>query len=104
MDPGVAWFFGLLSMLTVFIVLYRMGEGLQKSLLFALIWGKIYAGVMWVLGVDKPVLTIYRYVPGYGYYPIHTLTANMIIFILFLTTALTTWFWEDIRRELHNVI
>ena len=91
-------------MLMVFLVLYRMGEGLQKSLLFALIWGKIYAGVMWVLGIDKPILTIYRYIPGYGYYPTHTLTANMIIFILFLSSAVTTLFWEDIKRELRGTL
>ena len=104
MDPAQAWLFALASMTAVFLIVYYRENRAQKALLYALILGKLYAGVFWLLGIDWPIAAIYRYVPGYGYYPVHVITANMVIFLLFLSSALTTLFWPEIQRELRRAI
>ena len=103
MDPAHAWIAALASMTAVFLIVYYKESNAQKALLYALILGKVYAGVYWLLGIDYPVAAIYRYTPGYGYIPVHVVTANMIVFLLFLSTALTTLFWSDIQREIKTL-
>jgi len=102
LDPAQAWLLGLMSMAAIFLTVYYREGVAQRALLYSLLWGKILAGVFWVFRIDKPVLALYRYAPGYGYVPVHTITANMVIFLLFLSSALTTLFWQDIQRELHR--
>ncbi|MEB3816916.1 MAG: hypothetical protein LRS46_03130 [Desulfurococcales archaeon] len=102
MDPAQAWLLALASMTLVFLAVYWREGNAQRALLYSLILGKLYAGVFWLLHIDWPVLAIYRYVPGYGYYPVHVITANMVIFLLFLSSALTTLFWQDIQREMRR--
>jgi len=101
-DPAEAWLFALASMTAVFLIVYYRENRAQKALLYALILGKAWAGVFWVLSIDKPILAVYRHVPGYGYVPVHIITANMTIFLLFLSSALATLFWPDIQRELRR--
>ena len=98
-SPQLAWLLGLLSMLVVFLWFSR-SHGLRAALLLALLWGKILAGVYWVLRIDMPVFTVYRYYEGYGYYPIFTVSANMLILLSFLATTLLTLAWPEIEREL----
>ena len=104
MDPAQAWLLALASMTLVFLIIYYKESSAQRAILYALILGKLYAGVFWLLGIDWPVAAIYRYAPGYGYVPIHVITANMIIFLLFLSSALTTLFWPEISRELKTTL
>jgi len=59
--------------------------------------------MFWVLGIDKQVLAIYRATP-YGYVPARIITANMVIFLLFLCSALVTLFWPELQRELRQAI
>ncbi len=98
-SPQLAWLLGLLSMLAVFLWFSR-SHGLRAAFLLALVWGKVLAGVFWVLHIDMPLFTVYRYVKGYGYYSLFTVSANMLIFISFLTTTLLTLAWPEIEREL----
>ena len=103
MDPAEAWLFGLMSMAAIFLAVYYREGVAQRALLYSLLWGKILAGVFWVFRIDKPVLTIYRATP-YGYVPARIITANMIIFILFIISALTILFWPEIQRELRRAL
>ncbi|MEB3844172.1 MAG: hypothetical protein LRS48_00655 [Desulfurococcales archaeon] len=104
MDPAQAWLAALASMTAVFLIIYYKESNAQRALLYALILGKVYAGVYWLLHIDWLVAAIYRYAPGYGYVPIHVITANMVIILLFLSSALTTLFWSEIKRELKTTI
>ncbi len=98
-SPQLAWLLGLFSMMIVFLYFSR-SHGLRAAFLLALGWGKVLAGVYWVLRIDVPVFTVYRYYEGYGYQPLFTVSANMLIFISFLTTTLLTLAWPEIEREL----
>ena len=86
-------------MLAVFLYFSR-NYGLRGAFLLALVWGKILAGVFYILHIDVPVFTVYRYYKGYGYYPVFTFTANMLVFLSFLVTALVTLAWPELEREL----
>ena len=98
-SPQLAWLAGLFSMLAVFLYFSR-SHSLRGAFLLALLWGKIVAGVFWVLRIDVPVFTVYRYVKSYGYYPMFTVSANMLIFLSFLATTLVTLAWPEIEKEL----
>ncbi len=82
------------------LLYYSRNYGLRGAFLLALVWGKILAGVFYILHIDIPVFTVYRYYKGYGYYPAFTVTANMLVFLSFLVTALLTLAWPEIEREL----
>ena len=99
LSPQAAWLVGLISMLTVLLYFSR-SYGLRGAFLLALVWGKILAGVFYVLHIDMPVFTVYRYYRGYGYYPVFTVTANMLVFLSFLVTALLTLAWPELEQEL----
>ena len=100
MDPRTAWLYGLGGMLLVFLYFhYRTGD-LRYSFMISLIWGKITAGVYWVLGLDYPLFTIYKYYEGYGYYPIATVTANMAILFLLFATNIIVYAWPELKKEL----
>ncbi len=97
-SPQLAWLLGLFSMMIVFLYFSR-SHGLRAAFLLALIWGKILAGVYWVLHIDMPLFTVYRHIK-YGYQPLFTVSANMIIFLSFLTTTLVTLAWPELEKEL----
>jgi len=99
LSPQAAWLVGLISMLAV-LLYYSRSYGLRGAFLLALVWGKILAGVFYILHIDIPVFTVYRYYEGYGYYPVFTITANMLVFLSFLVTALLTLAWPQLEKEL----
>ena len=100
MDPRTAWVYGLLSMLAVFLYMHWRTGDLRFSFMAALAWGKVLAGVYWLLGLDYPLFSIYRYYEGYGYYPVATITANMAVFTLLLLTNTLAYAWPELKREL----
>ena len=99
MDPKTAWTIGLLSMLAVFIYFYHAKHGLRYAFIVSLLWGKVLAGVYWVLGLDYPLRTIYIYRDG-ALYKLGTLTANEVIILLFLSSNLLAIAWPEIQKEL----
>ncbi len=48
-DPQTAWILGLLSMLAVLLYFHQKTGDLRYSFMVSLIWGKILAGVYWLL-------------------------------------------------------
>ena len=97
--PRAAWLVGLSSMLLVFIYFHWRTGSLRFSFMVSLVWGKVLAGVYWVLGLDYPLFSVYRYYGGY-YAPVFTVTANMAVFGLLLLTNLLAYAWPELRREL----
>ncbi|MEB3760301.1 MAG: hypothetical protein GSR81_05575 [Desulfurococcales archaeon] len=61
-SPQLAWLIGLLSMLVVFLWFSR-SYGLRPAFLIALVWGKLLAGVFFILHIDIELATIYWYNP-----------------------------------------
>ena len=100
MDPQQAWLYGLATMLLVFIYFHYRTNDIRYSFMASLLWGKILAGIFWVLGLDYPLFSIYRYYEGYGYYPVVTITANMAILLLLAMTNMLAYAWPEIKREL----
>ena len=99
-SPQTAWLVGLLSMLAVFLYFSR-SYGLRAAFLIALVWGKLLAGVFWLLKIDIPLATVYWYNPRtYQLRELFTLTANELIFLSFLLTTMLTLAWPSLEREL----
>ena len=98
-SPRLAWLLGLLSMLAVFLFFSR-SHGVRYAFMLSLLWGKILAGIYWLLGLDLPPLTLYRCQGGYGCYPVLTVTAGMAILALLLLTNALAYAWREIRGEL----
>jgi len=99
-DPQTTWLFGLGSMLLVFLYFHFRTGSIRYSFMVSLLWGKILAGTFWVLGLDYPLLTVYALNPYYGPVPIFTVTGNMAIFLLLLTTNAAAAAWPELKREL----
>ncbi len=99
-SPQLAWLIGLLSMLAVFLWFSR-SHGLRGGFLLSLVWGKMLAGVFFLLHIDIPLATVYWYSPKtMQLREIATITANELIFLSFLVTALITMAWPQIEKEL----
>ena len=99
MDVRLAWVIGLVTMLAVFIYFYHVKHSLRYAFIVSLLWGKVLAGVYWVLGLDYPLRTIYIYRDGL-LYKLGTLTANELIILLFLSSNLLAIAWPEIQKEL----
>ena len=100
MDPQQAWTLGLLSMLLVFLYFHHKTGDLRYSFMVSLVWGKVLAGVYWLLGLDLPLFAVYAYYRGYGLYPVLTVTANMAIFLLLLLTNALVYAWPELKKEI----
>ena len=99
-SPQTAWLVGLLSMLAVFLWFSRSYE-LRGGFLLALVWGKLLAGVFFLLHIDIKLATVYWYnSKNMQLREIATITANELIFLSFLVTALITMAWPQLEREL----
>ncbi|MEB3765267.1 MAG: hypothetical protein GSR77_03780 [Desulfurococcales archaeon] len=98
--PQLAWLIGLLSMLVVFLWFSR-SYGLRPAFLIALVWGKLLAGVFFILHIDIELATIYWYNPEtMTIRELFKITANELIFLSFLITTMLTLAWPSIEREL----
>ncbi len=98
--PQLAWLIGLLSMLVVFLWFSR-SYGLRPAFLIALVWGKLLAGVFFILHIDIRLATIYWYNPEtMTIRELFKITANELIFLSFLVTALITMAWSQLEHEL----
>ena len=99
-SPQTAWLIGLLSMLAVFLWFSR-SHGLRAAFLLSLLWGKLLAGVFFLLHIDIPLATVYWYSPEtMQLRKLATITANELIFLSFLLTTMLTLAWPSLEREL----
>jgi len=98
-DPAQAWLLGLGLMTLVFLYFHHKTGDLRYSFMLALVWGKVLALILWALGLDKPLFTMYYYRDGYIIAKL-TITANMLVLLTLLATNLTAYAWPQITREL----
>jgi len=98
--PREAWLLGLAMMLAVFLYMHWRTSDIRYSFMASLAWGKVLAGVYWILGLDYPLLAFYSYREGLGYHPVFTVTANTAILALLFLANITTYAWPEIKREL----
>ncbi len=99
MDARTAWVLGLLSMLAVLLYVYRHTRDLRLAFMASLLWGKVLSGAYWLLGLDYTLYTVY-YVTENGWRRIGDITAAGALFIVFLLTNLTIYYWPRITEEL----
>ncbi len=94
-----AWIVALASMSILLLLTYwKMGK-FRQGLLISLLWGKLLAGVYYILGVDVPLYYIY-YVKNGRILHETTITAAEVIFFSFLVSFLVAWQWPKLSREL----
>ena len=99
MDPRTAWVLGLFSMLAVLLYTYHRTGDLRLSFMASLLWGKVLSGAYWLLGLDYPLFRVY-YVTRSGWTQLAEVTAAGALFLTFLLTNLTIYYWPRISREL----
>ncbi len=101
MRPGVveAWTVVVASMALVLLAaLLRTGR-LRPAVLASLLWGKIAAGVLWIVGADTPVLYVYT-VHDSTVSPAMTVSAAELILLSFLASFIVAWQWPRLSKGL----
>ena len=96
----------VLSMVLVLILAWKWFNSLRTAFLAMLVIGKVWAGILWAFGIDRPLFTIYIYNKVRGTATAMTITADQFIFLSFLTTFafVVIWPWiaphvpEPLRR------
>ena len=94
-----AWLAALALSTLIFALVYWRSEDLRKAFMVSLAWLKAAALVLWLAGLDRPVLEIV-YVRGGATAASVTLTANTLIALSLLVTNLAVWAWPEVSREL----
>ena len=96
-----AWMAALAVSGLIFTVVYFREGGLRRPLIVSLIWLKAAAFILWIVGLDRPLLIV-AYVRGPEQAATATITANMAVAIALLATNLTIWAWPEISAALRG--
>ncbi len=96
--------FMLISMVVVLLLAWRWFNSLRTAFLVMLVIGKVWVGVLWAFGIDRPLFTIYIYNKIRQSYSVLPVTADQVIFMSFFTTFLFTLAWHYIARYLPEPI
>ncbi len=88
----------LVSMVVVLLLAWRWFKSLRTAFLTMLAVGKIWVGVLWAFGIDRPLFSIVIYNKVRQSYSYVTITADQAVFISFLSTFLFTLIWPYIAR------
>ena len=95
-----AWLAAILASALVFSVVYWRGGDLRGALIASLLWLKAAALVLWLVGLDRPVFTVYLVGRGGTAVRALTVTANMLVAAALALTNLTVYAWPEISRSL----
>ncbi len=90
----------ILSMLAVFIVSWRWTGSLRLAVIVMLLTGKLWAGILWAFGVDRPLFSVSIRNRWTGESLGFTVTATEFIFLSFFAALLSTLAWPHLKREL----
>ncbi|MCD6300895.1 MAG: hypothetical protein J7L82_02370 [Staphylothermus sp.] len=90
----------VLSMLAVFLVSWKWTGSLRSAFIIMLITGKVWAGILYAFGIDKPLFNIIIYNKIKGVSSSVTVTADQFIFVSFFFTLLFTLLWPIIAPSL----
>ena len=94
----------LLSMVLVLMMAWKWFGSLRTAFIVMLIIGKVWAGILWAFGIDRPLFTlvVYNKVKGAATYV--TIYATQMVFISFLITLAATLMWPYIESYLPEPI
>jgi len=87
----------IISMVIVLLASWKWFGSLRLAFIIMLIIGKVWAGVLYAFGIDKPLFNILVYNKIKGAYATFTVTATQFIFLSFLGTLLVTLLWPYIQ-------
>mgnify|MGYP000020464998 CR=1 FL=1 len=94
----------VMSMVIVLILAWKWFGSLRTAFLSMLVIGKVWAGVLWAFGIDRPLFTIYIYNKVRGTTSSFTLTADQMVFLSFLTTFAFVIAWPYIAPHIPEPI
>ncbi len=94
----------LVSMVIVLLLAWKWFNSLRTAFLAMLVIGKVWVGVLWAFGIDRPLFNIIIYNKIKQSYSIITITADQAVFISFFTTFLFTLAWPYIAKYLPEPI
>ncbi len=95
----LAWLGALFMSTLISMFVYWRSEDLRKAFMLSLAWLKVAALILWLVGLDRPVLQVYLAREGVLTGGL-TITANMLIALALLITNATVWAWPELSREL----
>lgn len=97
----MAWLAALAMMTLVFMFAWWRTGSPRQAFIFALIWGKVIATVLYLLGLDKPLFTV-TLVRGGEPVAGFTVTANLAILGVLALTNGVAYAWPRIQAELRR--
>lgn len=92
--------FMVVSMAVVLLLAWRWSGSLRTAFMVMLMVGKVWAGVLWAYGIDRPLFNIVVYNKVRGTVTTVTITASQFVFISFLATFVFTLAWPYIRPHI----
>lgn len=92
------------SMVVVLLYAWKWFGSLRVAFLTMLIVGKVWAGVLWAFGIDRPLYRILIYNKVRGVTSAVTVTADQFIFLSFLTAFVVAIMWPYISPHVPEPI
>ncbi|BBC20937.1 hypothetical protein [Aeropyrum globular virus 1] len=94
-----AWLAAILASALILALVYWKTESIRTGLIVSLLWMKAAALVLWLVGLDRPVVKLLFIRSGDIAWGL-TLTANMLVVVALAVTNLTIYAWPELSREL----
>ncbi len=88
----------LISMVIVLLLAWKWFNSLRTAFLAMLAVGKVWTGVLWAFGIDRPLFNIIIYNKVRQSYNTVTVTADQFVFTSFFITFLFTLAWPYLAR------
>ena len=90
----------VLSMVIVLLTAWKWFGSLRLAFIVMLIIGKVWAGVLWAYGIDKPLFKLIIYNKIRNVATTYTITATQFVFLSFMFTLIITVTWPYIETYL----
>lgn len=90
--------FMVVSMAMVLILAWKWFNSLRTAFLAMLVIGKVWAGILWAYGIDRPLFNIVLYNKIKGTATTITITADQFVFLSFLITFVFALLWPYLEK------
>ena len=94
----------MLSMVIVLVLAWKWFNSLRTAFIVMLIIGKVWAGILWAFGYDRPLFNLIIYNKIRDLTVTYTITATQFVFLSFLITLIVTISWPYIEGYLPEPI
>lgn len=94
----------MISMVVVLILAWRWFGSLRTAFIVMLVIGKVWAGILYLYGIDKPLFNLVIYNKIRDTVSYYTVTATQMIFLSLLITLIGTISWPYIETYLPEPI